>query len=90
MEALSVSTLVVLLAEIGDKTQLLALLLAIRYRKPWIITLAIFLATILNHALAAWIGNWISGLFSEETLRWLGGCVLLCCSGMDSDSGQDG
>lgn len=71
MEALSVSTIMVLLAEIGDKTQLLALLLAARYRKPAIITLAIFLATVLNHAAAAWIGTLVAGLFSEQTLRWL-------------------
>lgn len=73
MEALSVSTLVVLLAEIGDKTQLLALLLAARYRKPWIISLAIFIATLLNHSLAAWLGSLVSGLFSESTLRWMVG-----------------
>ena len=71
MEALSVSTLVVLLAEIGDKTQLLALLLAARYRTPWIISLAIFIAALLNHSLAAWIGSWVGGLFSESALRWL-------------------
>ena len=70
MEALSVSTIMVLLAEIGDKTQLLALLLAARYRKPWTITLAIFIATVLNHAAAAWIGSLVAGLFSEQTLRW--------------------
>ncbi len=77
MEALSVSTLVVLLAEMGDKTQLLALLLAARYRKPWVISLAIFIATFLNHSLAAWLGSWVSGLLSENTLRALvAGCFF--------------
>ena len=71
MDALSVSMLTVLFAEIGDKTQLLALLLAARYRKPWTITLAIIVATVFNHAAAAWVGSWISGFFSEQTLRWL-------------------
>ena len=71
MEALFISTIMILLAEIGDKTQLLALLLAARYRKPLIITLAIFIATFLNHAAAAWIGSLVAGLFSEQTVRWL-------------------
>ena len=93
MEALSVSTLVVLLAEMGDKTQLLALLLAARYRKPWIISLAIFIATLLNHSLAAWLGSWVSGLLSENTLRWL---VAICFFAVaawtlkpDKDEGED-
>ncbi len=71
MDAFSVSTIIVLLAEIGDKTQLLALFLAIRYSKPWLISLAILLATLMNHAAAAWLGGWVGSLLSEESLRWV-------------------
>src|SRR6187431_3303014 len=59
MEALLVSTGVVALAEIGDKTQLLTLLLATRYRAPAPIVLGIFVATLLNHALASAVGAWL-------------------------------
>ena len=57
MEAFFVSTAVVAVAEIGDKTQLLALMLAARYRKPWPIVLGILCATLANHAIAALIGR---------------------------------
>jgi putative Ca2+/H+ antiporter (TMEM165/GDT1 family) len=70
MEALLVSTGVVALAEIGDKTQLLALLLAARYRRPWPIVAGILTATLLNHALAGWLGAWIPQLLSPTLLRW--------------------
>jgi putative Ca2+/H+ antiporter (TMEM165/GDT1 family) len=70
MEALLVSTGVVALAEIGDKTQLLALLLAARYRRPWPIVAGILVATLLNHALAGWLGAWIPQLLSPTVLRW--------------------
>jgi Ca2+/H+ antiporter, TMEM165/GDT1 family len=70
MEALLVSTGVVALAEIGDKTQLLALLLAARYRRPWPIVAGILIATLLNHALAGWLGAWIPQLLSPTLLRW--------------------
>ena len=56
MDALLVSTFAVAVAEIGDKTQLLSLLLAARYRRFWPIASGIFVATLLNHALAAWFG----------------------------------
>mgnify|MGYP003583972580 FL=1 len=56
MEAFLISTSVVALAEMGDKTQLLALVLAARFRKPWPIVLGIFVATIINHALAGAVG----------------------------------
>ncbi len=56
VSVLAISIASVTLAEIGDKTQLLSLILASRYRKPVPIVLAIFLATLLNHALAAWLG----------------------------------
>ncbi|MFZ5638443.1 MAG: TMEM165/GDT1 family protein [Pseudomonadota bacterium] len=68
---LGVSTLAVAIAEIGDKTQLLALLLAARFRRPWPIVAGILVATLLNHALAGWLGALIAGLLSPDTLRWL-------------------
>ncbi|MGY0558826.1 MULTISPECIES: TMEM165/GDT1 family protein [unclassified Lysobacter] len=61
----------VALAEIGDKTQLLALLLAARFRKPWPIIGGIFVATILNHALAAWFGTMVAQWLQPESLRWI-------------------
>lgn len=70
MQALWISTLAVAIAEIGDKTQLLSLVLAARYRRPWPIIAAIALATVLNHAVAAWIGAWVAGWFSPLALRW--------------------
>ncbi|WP_295364503.1 TMEM165/GDT1 family protein [Arenimonas sp.] len=74
MDALLVSTFAVAIAEIGDKTQLLALVLAARYRKPWPIIAGILVATLFNHALAGWIGSLVSGWVSPEVLRW--GVVL--------------
>jgi len=71
LEALLTSTLSVSIAEIGDKTQLLALLLTCRFRKPAPIILGIFLATVLNHAIAAWVGDWASGLVAPELARAL-------------------
>lgn len=61
----------VAVAEIGDKTQLLALLLAARFRKPWPIIAGILVATILNHALAAWFGALVAQWLRPEVLRWL-------------------
>lgn len=71
MEAFLVSTGVVALAEMGDKTQLLSLLLAARYRRPWPIILGILIATIVNHAFAGALGEWVTGVVSKETLRWV-------------------
>ena len=71
LHALWVSTGTVALAEIGDKTQLLALLLAARFRKPWPIALGILAATLLNHAASAWLGAEVSALLSPGLLRWL-------------------
>jgi Ca2+/H+ antiporter, TMEM165/GDT1 family len=70
-QALGISTLSVSMAEIGDKTQLLALVLAARYRKPWAIITAIFVATLFNHAAAAWVGAWASQFLSPSIGRWL-------------------
>lgn len=71
MHALLVSTFAVLIAEIGDKTQLLSLVLAARYRRPLPIVLGILVATLLNHALAAALGAWIAARLSPDTLRAL-------------------
>jgi putative Ca2+/H+ antiporter (TMEM165/GDT1 family) len=77
IEALLVSTGVVALAEIGDKTQLLALLLAARFRKPWPIVAGILAATLLNHALAGLLGAWITSWLSPGVLRWVLGVSFL-------------
>ncbi|RNF85967.1 TMEM165/GDT1 family protein [Montanilutibacter psychrotolerans] len=66
-----VSTGTVALAEIGDKTQLLALLLAARFRKPWPIIAGILVATVLNHALAAWLGALVAQWLRPDVLRWI-------------------
>jgi putative Ca2+/H+ antiporter (TMEM165/GDT1 family) len=66
-----VSTGTVALAEIGDKTQLLALLLAARYRKPWPIIAGILVATLLNHALAGWLGALVAQWLHPDVLRWI-------------------
>jgi Ca2+/H+ antiporter, TMEM165/GDT1 family len=70
MEAFLVSTGLVALAEIGDKTQLLAFLLAARFRKPLPICLGILIATVVNHACAGALGAWITTQLSPQTLRW--------------------
>jgi putative Ca2+/H+ antiporter (TMEM165/GDT1 family) len=71
MEALLVSTGVVALAEIGDKTQLLAFILAARFKQPLPIILGILLATLVNHGLAGALGAWITANVSAEVLRWV-------------------
>lgn len=65
------SFLLVVASEMGDKTQLLALVLAARFRRPWAVMAGILVATLLNHALAAWAGAWAAGLLSPDTLRWV-------------------
>ncbi|NDP38374.1 MAG: TMEM165/GDT1 family protein [Rhodoferax sp.] len=77
MEAFLVSTGIVTLAEMGDKTQLLALLLAVRFRQPWPIVLGIFVATLANHALAGAVGAWVTTVLGPDVLRWvLGGSFI--------------
>lgn len=71
LESLFVPTFIVALAEIGDKTQLLALLLAARFRKPWPIIWGIVVATLANHFAAGAIGNWVASFFSPATLSWI-------------------
>ena len=77
MEAFLVSSGIVALAEIGDKTQLLAFLLAAKFRKPLPIVLAILLATIANHAFAAAVGAWVTSLMGPDILRWVLGVSFL-------------
>jgi putative Ca2+/H+ antiporter (TMEM165/GDT1 family) len=77
MNSLLVSTGLVAVAEIGDKTQLLALLLACRYRKPVPIILGILVATVANHALAGIAGAWAGSLIEGPWLRWLVGLSFL-------------
>lgn len=77
MEALLVSTGVVALAEIGDKTQLLAFILAARFKKPVPIILGILAATIVNHGLAGALGAWITAMLSPQVLRWVLGVSFI-------------
>jgi len=77
MESLLISTGVVALAEIGDKTQLLAFILAARFKKPVPIILGIFCATIINHGMAGALGAWITTVVSPETMRWILGISFI-------------
>ena len=77
MEAFLVSTGIVALAEMGDKTQLLALILAARFKKPWPIVAGILVATLVNHALAGAAGAWITTLIGPQMLRWILGVSFL-------------
>ena len=77
MEAFLVSTGIVALAEMGDKTQLLSLVLAARFRKPWPIVWGILVATLINHGLAGALGSWVTTQLGPDALRWvLGGSFL--------------
>jgi putative Ca2+/H+ antiporter (TMEM165/GDT1 family) len=77
MDAFLVSTGIVALAEIGDKTQLLAFLLAARFRRPLPIVAGIFVATIANHAFAAAVGALVSRLLGPDVMRWVLGIAFL-------------
>lgn len=77
MESLFVSTGVVALAEIGDKTQLLAFILAARFKKPVPIVLGILAATLVNHGLAGALGAWITSVVSPELMRWVLGLSFI-------------
>ncbi|WLI89358.1 TMEM165/GDT1 family protein [Massilia sp. R2A-15] len=77
MDAFLVSTGIVALAEIGDKTQLLAFLLAAKFRRPVPIVLGIFVATIVNHAFAAAVGAWVSATLGPDVMRWVLGLSFL-------------
>ena len=77
MDSLLVSTGVVALAEIGDKTQLLAFILAARFKKPLPIIAGILAATIVNHGLAGALGAWITATLTPEVLRWALGASFI-------------
>ncbi|MHA7599390.1 TMEM165/GDT1 family protein [Alicycliphilus sp. T452] len=77
MEAFLVSTFIVTLAEMGDKTQLLSLVLAARFRRPWPIVLGIFVATLANHALAGAAGTWVTTVLGPQVLRWVLGLSFI-------------
>lgn len=77
MESLYISTGVVALAEMGDKTQLLAFILAARFKKPVPIILGILAATLVNHGLAGALGAWITSVVSAETMRWVLGLSFI-------------
>jgi putative Ca2+/H+ antiporter (TMEM165/GDT1 family) len=77
IEAFLISTGIVALAEMGDKTQLLSLVLAARFRKPWPIVWGILVATLANHALAGAAGAWVTTVLGPDVLRWvLGGSFI--------------
>ncbi len=71
MDAFLTSSLTVALAEIGDKTQLLSLFLATRFRNKWAIIAGILVATLLNHAASAWFGDWLGQYLQSQTGQWL-------------------
>ncbi|HET8881216.1 MAG TPA: TMEM165/GDT1 family protein [Solimonas sp.] len=77
MEAFLVSAGAVLLGEIGDKTMLLALVLATRFRKPWPVIAGILVATLLNHALAGLIGGWVRTVLPADWLPWIVGGLFI-------------
>jgi len=77
MESLFVSTGVVALAEIGDKTQLLAFILAARFKRPVPIILGILVATLVNHGLAGALGAWITSMVSPDIMRWVLGLSFI-------------
>jgi putative Ca2+/H+ antiporter (TMEM165/GDT1 family) len=71
VQTLLISTAAVAIAEIGDKTQLLSLILAAKYRKPLPICVGILIATLLNHALAGAFGALVASWFTPDTLKWI-------------------
>jgi putative Ca2+/H+ antiporter (TMEM165/GDT1 family) len=77
MNVLLTSTGVIALAEMGDKTQLLALLLAARFRKPTPIILGILVATLVNHGIAGAVGAWVGSWLTPQVLRWSVGLLFL-------------
>jgi len=77
LEAFLVSTGIVALAEIGDKTQLLAFILAAKFRRPLPIVIGILVATLANHGFAGALGTWITSLMGPQTLRWVLGVSFI-------------
>ena len=96
MEAFLISTGIVALAEMGDKTQLLSLVLAARFRKPWPIVWGILVATLANHALAGAVGSWVTTLLGPDVLRWVLGLSFIAMAvwmlipdKLDEEDGDD-
>ena len=94
MEAALVSIGIVALAEIGDKTQLLTLVLAARYKKPWPIVAGIFVATLVNHAIAGAVGAWLTTAIGPDAMRWILGISFIAMAAwmlvpdrLDDDAG---
>jgi len=81
LEAFLISTGVVALGEMGDKTQLLAMLLAVKFRKPVPIVLGVLVATLLNHATAGLVGGWIAQALGADVLRWVIGLSFIAMAG---------
>src|ERR1700761_8039296 len=81
MEAFLISTGLVAIAEIGDKTNILAMILATRYRQPVPIILGILVATLANHALAASVGAVAAAWLSPQAMRWILGVMFLVMTG---------
>src|SRR5262245_52128309 len=77
VEAFFVSTGVVALGEMGDKTQLLAMLLAVKFRRPVPIVLGILVATLVNHATAGLVGAWVAATLGPDLLRWVIGISFI-------------
>jgi len=77
MEAFTISTASIAVGELGDKTQLLSLILATRLRKPMPIVAGIFVATLVNHLIACLVGEWAGTLISPQILRWVLGISFL-------------
>jgi Ca2+/H+ antiporter, TMEM165/GDT1 family len=77
MEAFTISTASIAMGELGDKTQLLCLILATRFRKPWPIIAGVFVATLLNNLIACLLGEWAGTLLSPQLLRWVLGISFL-------------
>ena len=74
MDAFLSSTLLVAIGEIGDKTQLLSLALVCRFRKPWPILAGVIVATLVNHGISVWFGDWLADAIPQDWLTWsLGG-----------------
>ena len=92
MEALWISTALVAVAEIGDKTQLLAIVLAAKFRRPVPIILGILAATLANHALAAWAGSLVGDLLTGQTFQFIvgGAFILMAAWALIPDKADDG
>jgi putative Ca2+/H+ antiporter (TMEM165/GDT1 family) len=99
LEAFLMSTGIVALAEMGDKTQLLSLVLAARFRKPVPIIMGILVATLLNHAMAGFVGAWVSQWLGPVVMRWVLAVSFLVMAGWilipdtlenDADAKQSG